>query len=153
MSWPAIEELLPHRGPMLLLDAVVGEGDESVECTVTIRENSTFYEDGGVPAWVALEYCAQCIAAFAGLKARGRGDGPRMGLLVAAREMSLDTDVFRAGDTLRVHAEREFGEERVGRFECRVTRDGATVARASLSVYLPGAGSPDDVTPSTTRAS
>jgi len=144
MSYAPIHELLPHRAPMLLLDEVVAFDEESVECVVTIRESSTFFADGGVPAWVALEYCAQCIAAYAGLKARRSGGEPRMGLLVAARELSLNVDVFRAGETLHVQARREFGEERVGRFDCSVTRDGCTVATASLSVYLPVGGSPAD---------
>lgn len=146
MSFPAIHELLPHRPPMLLLDAVVAFDDESVECTVEIRESSTFFEPGaGVPAWVALEYCAQAIAAFAGLKARSAGGEPRIGLLVAARELTLQTQVFRAGQRLRIRARREFGEERVGRFACEVWCDGAVVANASLSVYLPGGGSPADL--------
>jgi predicted hotdog family 3-hydroxylacyl-ACP dehydratase len=139
MTFPPIADLLPHRPPMLLLDAVVAHDEESVQCTVSIRESSTFYEPGGVPAWVALEYCAQAIAAFAGLKARSEGGQPRMGLLVAAREFSLQTSVFAAGDELLVRAHREFGEERVGRFACQVLREGVVVANASLSVYLPEA--------------
>lgn len=137
MSFPAIQELLPHRPPMLLLDAVVAFDDESVECEVEVRESSTFFEPGGVPAWVALEYCAQAIAAYAGLKAHTAGGQPRIGLLVAARELTLQTEVFQAGERLRIRARRDFGEERVGRFACEVWRDGAVVANASLSVYLP----------------
>ena len=148
MTYPPITELLPHKPPMLLLDAVTHFEDDAAECSVTIRESSTFFERGGVPAWVALEYCAQCIAAFAGLRARDGGGKPRMGLLVAARDLTLHTDMFRAGETLLVRARREFGEERVGRFECRVTRDGAVVATASLSVYLPDSGSPVELAPS-----
>jgi predicted hotdog family 3-hydroxylacyl-ACP dehydratase len=87
MSFPPIQDLLPHRPPMLLLDAVVGFDEESAQCSVTIHESSTFFDDGGVPAWVALEYCAQCVAAFAGLKAHHSGGEPRIGLLVAAREL------------------------------------------------------------------
>lgn len=147
MSFPAIEELLPHRPPMLLLDAVTHYDAESAECTVSIHEGSMFFEHGQVPAWVALEYCAQCIAAYAGMSARRRGGTPRLGLLVAARELTLLTDGFRPGETLYVRVEREFGEERVGRFACRVTRDGTVVANASLSVYLPGGGSPPGLAP------
>lgn len=144
-DFPPIEQLLPHRPPMLLLDEVIAFDAESVECAVEIRESSTFFEPGGVPAWVALEYCAQAIAAYAGLKARASGGQPKIGLLVAARELTLQTEVFRAGDKLRIRARREFGEERVGRFACEVLRDGVAVAHASLSVYLPGGGSPADL--------
>jgi predicted hotdog family 3-hydroxylacyl-ACP dehydratase len=148
VTFPPIAELLPHKPPMLLLDAVTCFEEDAAECTVAIRESSTFFEREGVPAWVAMEYCAQCIAAFAGLRARQSGGEPRMGLLVAARELTLHTDWFRAGETLLVRAQREFGEERVGRFDCRVTRDGIVVATASLSVYLPGGGSPAELAPS-----
>lgn len=139
MSFPPIEQLLPHRPPMLLIDEVVAFDGESVECAVEIRESSTFFEPGGVPAWVALEYCAQTVAAYAGLKAHRTGGQPRIGLLVAARELTLQTAVFRAGERLRIRAHREFGEERVGRFACEVWCDGRAVAKASLSVYLPEA--------------
>ena len=132
---------------MLLLDAIVAFDDESAECAVTIREGSMFFENGSVPAWAALEYCAQCIAAYAGLRARNSGGEPRMGLLVAARELTLLTDGFAAGETLYVRARREFGEERIGRFACQVSSNGRVVADASLSVYLPGGGSPVDLAP------
>ena len=139
MTFPALAELIPHRPPMLLLERVVAFDEESAQCAVEIRESSTFFEPGGVPAWVALEYCAQTIAAYAGLKARGSGGAPKIGLLVAARELKLYTSAFPAGASLLVRVRREFGEERIGRFACEVTRDGAMVATASLSVYLPEA--------------
>lgn len=145
MSFPPIAELLPHKPPMLLLDALTLFEEDAAECTVTIRESSTFFEQGGVPAWVAMEYCAQCIAAYAGLRARQRGGQPRMGLLVAARDLTLHTDFFRPHETLVIRAQREFGEEQVGRFDCVVKRDGSVVATASLSVYLPGGGSPAEL--------
>lgn len=147
---PPIERLLPHRPPMLLLDALVAHDEDSAECTVVIRESSTFYERarGGVPAWVALEYCAQCVAAYAGARARDAGGAPQLGLLVAARELTLHADLFRAGETLHVRARREFGEARVGRFVCEVTRAGAVVASATLSVYLPDRGGAPDASTS-----
>ncbi len=141
-SLPSLIELLPHRPPMLLLDELLDHDAKSATCSVTIRESSTFAEPLGVPAWVALEYCAQCVAAYAGLKARAKGGEPRTGLLVAARDFVLHAEYFQPGETLIVHARIEFGEERVGRFDCDVRRDGRVVAKASLSVYLPEHGGP-----------
>lgn len=145
MTFPALSELLPHRPPMLLLDRIVAFDDESAACEVEIRESSTFFVAGCVPAWVALEYCAQTIAAYAGLKAHAGGGQPKIGLLVAARELRLYVAAFHAGDSLLIRVRREFGEERVGRFACEVLRESLLVASASLSVYLPGGGSPADL--------
>lgn len=137
MSGPDLQDLMPHRPPMLLLDELVSSDAESAICAVTVRADSIFAEGGRVPAWVALEYCAQCVAVFAGLRARANGDAPRLGLLVAARELTLETDWFDKGDVLQVCARLVFGESRVGRFECEVRRAGIAVATASLSVYQP----------------
>jgi predicted hotdog family 3-hydroxylacyl-ACP dehydratase len=134
---PSLGELVPHRPPMLLLDEVLAFDGDTATCAVTLREDAMFAEHGRVPAWVALEYCAQCVAAFAGLRARAEGRPPQLGLLVAARDLVLECDFFAAGDRLVVHARLEFGELRVGRFACEVRREGAVVAKASLSVYQP----------------
>jgi predicted hotdog family 3-hydroxylacyl-ACP dehydratase len=137
MSVPRLADLVPHRAPMLLLDELIASDDTSATCAVTISGTSMFIEAGRVPAWVALEYCAQCVAVFAGLQAHKRGDPPRLGLLVSAREMTLETDGFSPGDRLIVHVRHEFGEVRVGRFDCTVTRAELPVAKVSLSVYQP----------------
>ena len=137
MSKPQLRDLVPHRPPMLLLDELVSSDDEHTVCAVTIRPDSMFAEAGRVPAWVALEYCAQCVAVFAGLRARSRGEPPRLGLLVAARDLTLEVDAFEQGDVLQVSVRSVFGESRVGRFECEVRRAGIAVANATLSVYQP----------------
>jgi predicted hotdog family 3-hydroxylacyl-ACP dehydratase len=137
MTWPSLTELVPHRPPMLLLDEVVSFDGSTATCALTVRAGSMFAENGRVPSWVALEYCAQCVAAFAGLRAHAAGGAPRLGLLVAARELTLETDFFETGDRLLVDARLVFGELRVGRFECELRRAGAVVAKASLSVYQP----------------
>jgi predicted hotdog family 3-hydroxylacyl-ACP dehydratase len=130
-----LEELVPHRAPMLLLDELVSSGDECTVCSVTPRADSVFAENGRVPSWVALEYCAQCVAVFAGLRARDAGEAPRLGMLVAARDLALETEWFDPGEVLHVSARLVFGDSRMGRFECEVTRGRSTVAKASLSVY------------------
>jgi predicted hotdog family 3-hydroxylacyl-ACP dehydratase len=122
---------------MLLLDEVVAFDGTTATCAVTVRSDSLFATDGRVPAWVALEYCAQCVAAFAGLRAHAAGGTPKLGLLVAARDLTLEADFFEAGERLLVDARLVFGELRVGRFECELRRAGAVVAKASLSVYQP----------------
>jgi predicted hotdog family 3-hydroxylacyl-ACP dehydratase len=132
---PALRELVPHRAPMLLLDELVAFDERSATCALTIREDSIFAQDGRVPAWAALEYCAQCIAVYAGLRARAKGQLPSVGLLVAAREMTLEIDAFEQGDRLLVDARWDYGEARVGRFDCAVRRLEAVVVKASITVY------------------
>ena len=68
-----LEELLPHRPPMLLIDAVEEFDPEAKSLTarVTVAPGQIFFVAGpdgagGVPNWVAIEYMAQTCAALAG---------------------------------------------------------------------------------------
>lgn len=136
--FPPVSELLPHRGRMLLLDEVVASGPGFVSCRVTIRPDSTFLEREGVPGLVAIEYMAQTVAVFAGLQARGQGLPVRIGYLLGTREFVVDVDSFRVGDEILVEANHQFGDERIGAFDCKVLLRGQVVAAGCLNVYLGG---------------
>lgn len=132
---PPVADLLPHRPPMILLDGVVAAELEAVTCRVVLTRESMFMEGDRVQAAVALEWMAQCAGVYAGLRARGRGEVPRIGYLLGTRSLELHVDEFRAGDELIVHAKHVFGDEQIGNFDCHVDRRGERVAAATLSVY------------------
>jgi predicted hotdog family 3-hydroxylacyl-ACP dehydratase len=123
---------------MLLLDEVVASGPGYISCRASIREDSTFLEDGAVPSLVAIEYMAQTVGAFAGLQARSHDLPVRIGYLLGTRELVLDVDSFRLGDELLVEASHQFGDDRIGAFDCKVVLRGKIVAAACLNVYLGG---------------
>ena len=63
-----LAKLLPHRGSMCLLDAVLHHDAKKTICRVDPLR-STLFEDasGALPSWLALEYMAQCAAAHGAL--------------------------------------------------------------------------------------
>jgi predicted hotdog family 3-hydroxylacyl-ACP dehydratase len=65
---PPIEQLIPHRGTMLLLDAVSACSDESLTALAKVRGDAWYADaDGAMPAWIGIELMAQAIAAHVGL--------------------------------------------------------------------------------------
>jgi predicted hotdog family 3-hydroxylacyl-ACP dehydratase len=132
---PPIASLVPHKPPMLLLDRVLSYSTDFVSCEVEIRVDSPFLRAGVVPAIVGVEYMAQCVAVFAGLSARGKGEPPRIGLLLGSRDVRIDTDEFAVGDRLVVDARRSWGENDLGSFACRVQRGADLLVHGSLTVY------------------
>jgi predicted hotdog family 3-hydroxylacyl-ACP dehydratase len=135
MTFPAIEQLLPHAPPMLWLDEVCGCEQDLVRCKLTVRDDHVFVEDGAVDPLIAIEWMAQTVAALVGLWDRQNQIEPRPGFLIAIPEACLDVDQFRVGDVLIITAKRIWGDEQLASFECLVERSGAQVARAQLSVY------------------
>ena len=138
----SLEDLLPHRPPMVLIDEVESFDFEKkrLVARVTITEKQLFYTAGGVPNWVAIEYMAQTAAALVGYYDRhvAPGQPVRPGLLLGTRKLDLKLERFEAGKTYHVVAENAFSDSDAASFVCRIEDDtGETVATANLNAYRP----------------
>ncbi|MCQ2394201.1 MAG: hypothetical protein MJ249_07920 [Kiritimatiellae bacterium] len=143
VEW-TLEELLPHRPPMVLIDEVESFDAASKRLTVrvTITPEQIFFFKGqdGVPNWVAIEYMAQASAALAGCWDKHVApDLPaRPGLLLGTRKLELNLAKFEQGRTYHVTAENAFSDADAASFACTITDDaGQVVATASLNAYRP----------------
>lgn len=136
MNLPDIRELLPHSGPMVLLDRVVFFDDDSLCAEVRVREDSLFYRDGAIGAWVGLEYMAQAIGAFAGYHARLRGEPVRIGYLLGTRRYECSQPVFVLGSLLKVWIKRVFqSDQGLAAFDCRIEDENGQLASANVTVF------------------
>lgn len=133
-----IEHCIPHRGAMRLIDRLIEAGEEHAVAEVDVPAEGLFVREGGVPAWVGIEYMAQTISAWAGARALRTGGTPRLGFLLGTRRYDAQCASFPCGTTLRIEARCELmGSNGLGQFDCRIVRDGAAVAAARLSVFEP----------------
>lgn len=136
---PPLAELLPHAGPMRLLERVVAHDAGGTRCRV-IPAASALFQDARarVPAWVALEYMAQCAAAHGGLVARALGEAPRPGLLVGSRRLSFRCEDFAPQVPLHVSARPAAGRGDTLAFACAVEdpEGGAPLVEGRLNVLL-----------------
>lgn len=138
-SFPPVGDLIPHSGPMSLLDRVLEHSRESTVCSVEPSASSVLARsDGSVPAWVALEYMAQCVAVHGGLAARSSGEKLRPALLLGSRRVRFAARDFAPGEVLRVTARHQAGESGLIVFECAVAResDSNPLVQARLNVYI-----------------
>jgi predicted hotdog family 3-hydroxylacyl-ACP dehydratase len=146
---PAIRELVPHSGAMVLLDRVVSADDDNLCAEVRIHAASMLADAHGVGAWVGIEYMAQAIAAHAGWKAWQKNQDVKVGFLLGSRKYQAGVSVFALGSVLRVHVHRVLqGENGLGAFDCRIdavdhaeaidTVAGApSLATATVTVFQP----------------
>ncbi len=145
MEFPEVEELVPHSRPMLLVQCVLRHSADATVCQVDTADSGLFRDgDGRVPAWVGLEYMAQCAAVHGGLVTRSTGVAPRAGMLLGTRRLRLVVDRFEAGQILRVSARRVHAGAQMVSFAAEIhDRTGERLlAEARLNIYL--ADRPDD---------
>ena len=133
-----VQELVPHRGPMSLLDAIVDYGADWLRAAVTPREGARFATAAGVPGWVGIEYMAQTAAAFGGIEQVQRGEQPTIGLLIGARYYRCMQDSFSFGLPLTVIATIAMRDTAdFAAYDCRIDLDGRRVAECTLKAYRP----------------
>lgn len=138
-DWPPMASLVPHQGPMCLLDHVVTADAEHIVAAVMPSASALFAGDHGIPVQVALEWMAQASAAWSTLQPR-EGGTPRQGMLLGARRFEARLDDLALDTPLEVMVRVDtVAASGLGTFEGRLYRPGESpehdwLARASLSV-------------------
>lgn len=125
-----VASLLPHSGHMVLLDEVLDYNEEYLCAGAHIgSDHALLQADGTVPAWMAMEIMAQCIAALDGCHAQEQGVPVRLGFLLGSRKLNLFTDALPVGCCLKAEAKLSIRDD-----------NGFAVFDCSLSVIQAPAG-------------
>ncbi len=112
MSFPPVTELVPHSRLMCLLDRVLSHEDGETACSARIEEGNLFLDScEQVPAWVGIEYMAQCIAVHGGLLDHAAGNPIRRGLFLGSRKIEVRNQCFEVGSEFVVTARHLRGRE------------------------------------------
>lgn len=133
-----VEDLVPHRGPMSLLDSIDGYGEDWLRASLTLHPASTFAGAGGVPGWVGIEYMAQTASAFGGIEQVQRGESPSIGLLIGSRYYRCMVDLIPFHTPLQVLARVAIRDsEDFAAYDCTLTAGSRPIAECTLKAYRP----------------
>jgi predicted hotdog family 3-hydroxylacyl-ACP dehydratase len=135
-SGMAASEFVMHREPMLLLDRLVETSGETTICEWRVNADDHFVDAGkGVPAYVGVEFMAQCVAVHAGARARIVGLGPPLGFLLGARHFKAFVSHFETGELYRATCQELMRDDNgMGSYDCTVMHGDTKVAEARLAV-------------------
>ena len=129
-----VADYLPHRPPMLLVDEIVEVSELRAVCRTTIHADCVFAIDGVVHPSAMIEFIAQACAIFVGVRGERDGDPPRLGLIMACREVTFAVDRFEIGDELTLVVHKVFGQKQLAAFTGSVVRGTQECATIQLSV-------------------
>jgi predicted hotdog family 3-hydroxylacyl-ACP dehydratase len=141
MNYPAIAELLPHAGSMLLLERLCAATDSTARCEVRVGPTLALFldADGGLPGWVGIELMAQTVAAWSGYQGFLRQEPPQVGLLLGARKYESHCASLPAGSVLTITVEQLLQDGALASFQCDLHCEDQRVASARLSTIQPDA--------------
>ena len=108
-----IDEFIPQKPPMRVVDNITRIGERTADVSVTISEDMPFVDqDGIVDETLYLEMMAQSIAAFNGFMHAGGASFFHEGLLLGAKKLTISGQ-SKVGDKLDISV---FKQARYGDF-------------------------------------
>lgn len=131
-----IEQLVPHAGPMCLLDEAVCWDGDAIECRVASHRDPDhpLRRNGRLGAVHVVEYAAQAAALHTRL-AGGDGAGGA-GMLVEVRDLDIAIESLDAvSEDLRISASSEIqtGQGMIYRFSVRTEAGELAAGRVTIA--------------------
>jgi len=136
---PAIERVIPHRFPFLMIDRVIELGDDKVVALKNVSANEPYFVGHFpghpiMPGVLQVEAMAQAGAVLALNQMAEPGQSPLVFF------MGIDKVKFRKpvvpGDQLRVHVTKVRSRNNVWKFSGIARVEGISVAEATFSAMI-----------------
>jgi predicted hotdog family 3-hydroxylacyl-ACP dehydratase len=136
MTPVAVEDLLPHRPPMLWIESLTRCTDTEASATARFTANDFAVANGAVTETALVECMAQTVAAAQGARARmtGKNGGAVSGMLAAVTDFQIQTRApVDKPLQIEVRELKRFGPMLLVSGEIRC--EGKLIASGQLSLY------------------
>jgi len=108
-----IEDLMPHRGRMLLIDAILDIDDKAAVTRAKVTDRWPFFDGQAVSSLILIELVAQTAGinnSWVRIKKRGQAS-EKKGWLVGIKQSRFFVDSVGLGDLIVTQAENQFEYE------------------------------------------
>lgn len=137
MDFPALEDIMPHRPPMLLLRRLIEAGENGAAAEALFAADSPFARaDGTVDEAVHFELMAQTFAAFMAVKNLRAGTRAGDGYLTSLKNVAIRRPA-RAGEALRVAIRLIGAMEGFFVIQGEVSQNAETLAEGQVTILIP----------------
>lgn len=135
MSFPPLSEVVPHDPPMRWIDGIVSFDGDSITCSAQPRAGMLYMDADSAENVIAIEWVAQSVAAFVGMRDKAAGKEPTPGFLIAVPEMVFHIDRFDSGCEVRIEITPIRETLDTGSYAAQVFRGVELAAEGRVSVY------------------
>ena len=131
-----IEDLIPHRGGMLLLEEILRLDTEAAVSSTRVKESWPLVSEGYVSSLILIELAAQTGGLCNGLGlAREHGkDSDKTGFLVGIKQAVFHVGTLPVGTTIVTEARNSFNFENFREIEGISKAGGSVVGEVTLQV-------------------
>ena len=132
-----LEDLLPHRGRMLLIRDILEVDAEHAVTRSVVDESWPMVKGDGVHPLVLVELAAQTAGVCNGwdrIQSRGL-DSNQMGWLVGIKKTDFFIDTLPVGSSVITRSENTYNFENLREVSCAMHLDETLIGRATLQLF------------------
>lgn len=132
-----LENLLPHRGRMLLIRDILEVDAEHAVTRSVVDESWPMVKGDGVHPLVLVELAAQTAGVCNGwgrIQSRGL-DSNQMGWLVGIKKTDFFIDTLQVGCSVITRSENTYNFENLREVSCTMYLDETLIGRATLQLF------------------
>ena len=132
-----IEDLLPHRNRMLLIDEILEIDDKVAVTRSTVTDQWPFFDGQAVDSLILIELVAQTAginSSWVRVKKRGQ-DSEKKGWLVGIKQSRFFVDSLSLNDLIITRAENQFEYESYRHISGIARIDDVIVGEVSLQLF------------------
>ncbi len=132
-----LEDILPHRGNMLLIDDIVEVDETHAVTTSIIKESYPLTGKNGAQPLLMVEFAAQTAGVCNGLdriKAKGE-DSSKMGWLVGIKRAQLYVESIPLGATVLTRSENIHNYDNLREVSAVLHMDDTLIGEITLQLY------------------
>jgi len=132
-----LEDLLPHRGAMLLVGEVLAVDSRSATALFVVNPAWPMADEHGVHPLILVEMAAQTAGICNGwgrIQARGK-DSEQMGWLVGIKKAEFFIESLPFGGFITAASENTYSFESLREVSCELSMDNQIIGRATLQLF------------------
>jgi predicted hotdog family 3-hydroxylacyl-ACP dehydratase len=137
----SVEDLVPHRGIMRLLDTVQEIDDHHTLASAVIKDSWPLARDGSVASLMLIEVLGQAAAAWFGWQNLQQGKPLQIGYLVGVKEARFHTIQVGVGTRIEARVDRGIGRQSFVVMEGTVRDRTNLLAEARIQLFVPDTSS------------
>jgi predicted hotdog family 3-hydroxylacyl-ACP dehydratase len=133
-----LDALLPHRPPMRLITSIVRERDDGLMCAARVPAGCGLAHEGVASTLAGVEAAAQTAAAWEALRRRRQGadSGPRIGYLVAIRDLALFAGQLTVDAPMLASVQLEAAAPPLTHYRIETWAGAKLLLRGTIATYL-----------------
>lgn len=132
-----LEDLLPHRGDMLLVKEILAVDSKTASALFLVDKTWPMADEHGVHPLILVELAAQTAGVCNGwdrIQTKGR-DSNQMGWLVGIKKADFTLNSLPFGSIITARAENTYSFESLREVSCELEMDNQIIGRATLQLF------------------